>query len=108
MNAILKFLVTAFFVAALLWLAFANRDSVSLVWSPLHEPASIPVAVLVLIAIVAGFIWGGLIVWLNTASLRRIRKVQSRNISRLEKELDQATQQTAPPNGSHDQNLLRP
>ena len=92
-NTIFKFLVTLFFVTILLWLAFANRESVPVTWSPLHDPASVPVAVIILIAIVAGFIWGSLIVWLNSAPVRRDRRAKSRDITRLEKELNQATQQ---------------
>jgi uncharacterized integral membrane protein len=102
-NAILKFLITIFFVAVLLWLAFANRESVSVTWSPLHDPASIPVAAIILVAIVAGFIWGSLIVWLNSAPLRRDRRMKAKDINRLEKELNQATQQAT----TNDQNLLR-
>ena len=74
MTALLKILITIFFVAILLWLTFANREAVMLTWSPLHEPSAVPVAVLVLGATIGGFIWGGLIVWLNSAPLRRDRR----------------------------------
>ncbi len=90
MGALLKILITLPFVAALLWVSFANRDSVDFTWSPLHEAFSIPVAILVLIATITGFIWGGLIVWLNEANNRRDRRLQRKDISRLEKELNQA------------------
>ena len=92
MNSLCKFIVTVAFAASLLWLSFANRDSIELNWSPLHEPADIPVAALVLIAAVAGFVWGALIVWLNTAPLRRERRRQAKDVSRLEKELSAAAQ----------------
>ena len=91
MNTLFKFIITIFFVAVLLWLTFANRDAISLVWSPVHDAASVPVAVLILAATVFGFIWGALIVWLNTAALRRDRKRKAKDVARLEKELNAAT-----------------
>jgi uncharacterized integral membrane protein len=90
MGALLKIIITLPFAAALLWVSFANRDSLEFTWSPLHDPLSVPVAVLVLGATIMGFIWGGLIVWLNEANNRRDRRLQRKDISRLEKELNQA------------------
>lgn len=91
MNTLFKFIITIVFVAVLLWLTFANRDAIALVWSPVHDAASVPVAVLILAATVFGFIWGTLIVWLNTAPLRRDRKRKAKDVARLEKELTAAT-----------------
>lgn len=90
MGALLKIIITLPFVAALLWISFANRDLVDFMWSPLHEAVSVPVAVLVLAAAVFGFVWGGLIVWLNEAGPRRDRRLQRKDIKRLEKELNAA------------------
>jgi uncharacterized integral membrane protein len=90
MGALLKIIITLPFAAALLWVSFANRDSVDFTWSPVHDPAEVPVAVLVLAATIMGFVWGGLIVWLNEAHNRRDRRLQRKDISRLEKELNQA------------------
>lgn len=109
MTALFKILITIFFVAILLWLSFANRDAIMLEWSPFHDAASVPVAVLVLAATVCGFIWGGLIVWLNTAPLRRDRRRKAKDLDRLEKELKAATSapiQTATPSPSHIDPLL--
>ena len=90
MGALLKIIITLPFAGALLWVSFANRDSVDFTWSPLHEAVSIPVALLVLGAAIMGFIWGGLIVWLNESGTRRDRRLQRKDITRLEKELNQA------------------
>ena len=90
MGALLKIIITLPFVAALLWVSFANRDFVDFTWSPLHDASSLPIAVLVLGATITGFIWGGLIVWLNEAGHRRDRRVQRKDITRLEKELNAA------------------
>lgn len=89
MGALLKLLITIPFVAVLLWLSFANRDSVTLTWSPFHEPANIPVAVVVLISVVTGFVWGSVITWLNYASVRREKRMNSKARAKLEKELQQ-------------------
>lgn len=87
MGALLKLLVTLPFVAILLWLSFANRDAVSVVWSPLHEQTDIALAVVILLAVIAGFIWGALITWINYGSLRRAARINNRALTKLEKEL---------------------
>lgn len=88
MGALLKLLVTIPFVAILLWLSFANRDAVSLVWSPLHEKTDIALAVVILIAVIAGFVWGALITWINYGTLRRAARINNRELTKLEKELN--------------------
>lgn len=106
MTALLKILITIFFVAILLWLTFANREAVTLTWSPLHEPSAVPVSVLVLGATIGGFIWGGLIVWLNSAPLRRDRRRKAKDLDRLERELKAATAVTPQPHPSSSDPLL--
>lgn len=102
MGALLKLLVTLPFVAILLWLSFANRDAISVVWSPLHEKTDIALAVVILAAVIAGFIWGALITWINYGTLRRAARINNRAITKLEKELvtvkAQSTAVAAPSN----------
>ena len=105
LAALLRILVTLPFVAALLWLTFANRDAVPFIWDPLHAGADeMPLAIIIVCATVAGFMWGGLIVWLNQANVRRERRHQARELNRLEKELEQARTQSKP---ATDLNLLK-
>lgn len=96
MTALFKFLVTVPFVAALLWIVFANRDSISFTWNPLQETSQVPVAVIILVTAVAGFIWGALIVWLNGAPARRAYRHKKKEVTRLEKELNEVRISTPP------------
>lgn len=98
MGALLKFIVTIPFLTLLFWLSFANRDSVMVTWSPVHEPASVAVAVLLLAAVAIGFFWGAVMTWLNYAPLRRVHRQNKKTVSKLEKELTVARTQivTAP------------
>lgn len=96
MGTLTKILITVFFVAILFWVGFSNRGAVDFVWSPLSEPLTLPVAAVVLVATIAGFFWGGLIVWINEGPARRERRLQKKDIARLEKELNQARQQPTP------------
>jgi uncharacterized integral membrane protein len=94
MGALLKLVVTLPFVAVLLWLSFANRDTVNLLWSPLHEKTDIALAVVILIAVISGFIWGALITWINYGTLRRAARINNRALTKLEKELVTVKAQT--------------
>ena len=78
----------------LLWLSFANREAVSVLWSPLHEKTDIALAVVILVAVISGFIWGALITWINYGPLRRAARVNNRTLTKLEKELVTVKAQT--------------
>ena len=77
------------FIVALAVAGFAvfNRQSVSLVFSPVHPPLELPLYAVGLGLMAAGFILGSFMVWLNAAEIRRIRRRQMRQIRKLEKEL---------------------
>lgn len=75
-------------VAALAILfALGNRNAVSVTYSPIHDPVTMPVFVLALSAVVIGFVAGGIIVWLNEASIRADRRQQRKIIRVLEEKL---------------------
>ncbi len=67
--------------------AVANRGLVDVVWSPVHTAVAVPVFLLVLGGAVAGFLSGGLSVWLNAAELRQERRKQRSSIRKLEKQV---------------------
>lgn len=102
MGALLKFIFTIPFIAALFWLSFANRAEVKFAWSPVHEPLTVAVSVLLLAAVACGFVWGALITWLNYAPVRRDRRHAKKTMVKLEKELTLARAKTAAPVASAD------
>lgn len=89
MSALGKLLVTILFIALLFWVAVGNRAPVDFSLPPFVESSQIPVALLMLGAMVAGFIWGAAIVWLNGASVRSENRRQRKEIKTLEQEINQ-------------------
>jgi uncharacterized integral membrane protein len=89
MNAFLKFLVTLSFAVLLLWVAFSNRGAVPLTFSPVHDPLEISFSLIVLVSVSLGFVWGGLIVWLNGGDVRRDLRRRKKELARLEKDIEQ-------------------
>lgn len=73
-----KILVTLLFVGGIVWVSVGNRVGVDFSLYPVVEGISVPLPILLLGALIAGFIWGAAIVWLNGAvtrrELRRLRK----------------------------------
>ncbi len=68
--------------------AVLNRYDVDVYWNPIgDESISLPVYVLVLGAMAAGFIIGGFIVWLNSSPIRSERRKQKKEIKALKAEI---------------------
>ena len=87
------------FVLAVALVAFAifNRQIVSVSYSPINEPAQIPLYLISLGLFALGFVIGGAVVWLNTAPGQfNMRRQQRRKIKTLEKELASVKPEAAP------------
>ena len=80
------------FVITVLICVFAvlNREEVTVYVDPLYENISfsLPIYALVMIAMAFGFLFGGMIVWLNASGVRRERRRQKKEIRALEKEVE--------------------
>ena len=83
----LRWIIGFIFAIFLAGFAVLNIHSVSLVWSPVHEPLDLPLYMIALPLMALGFICGGFIVWLNNAPARRTKRKQSKQIKALEKEV---------------------
>lgn len=93
--------IAGFILAALLT-AFAifNRQNVEVSFSPVHEPLSLPLYLVVLGMFAGGFLIGGFIVWVNAGSTRKLTRKQRKQLKALEKELEhikETDQGTTPP-----------
>lgn len=78
------------FLIAISLIAFAitNRQTTTLVYSPLHEPLELPVYMITLLFMGAGFFLGIMMLWINTGRTRKIKREQRQAIKNLEKELE--------------------
>lgn len=79
------------FIIAVAAIAFAvmNRQSAEVVWSPIHDSLQIPVYLIALAAMAAGFVLGGIVVWFNGGKVRSEKRKQKKIIRKLETELEQ-------------------
>src|SRR5665213_3402379 len=76
--------------------AVSNREVVSLGLWPLPFLVELPLYLLMLVALVAGFVFGRLAGWVGARHRRRERRRRNRHIAALERELA-ATQADATP-----------
>lgn len=90
MMSFIRWILSLIIAVAAVLFALGNRDDIPLTWSPLHEPATLPVFVPVLIALLGGFIAGGFVVWANAAPIRADRRRQRKQIAKLEEELKES------------------
>ncbi len=72
--------------------AIANRQSVDVVWSPVHPALSLPLYIVALGLLALGFFLGSFMAWLSSIPVRWEKSRQKRRIKALEKKLDGAKQ----------------
>jgi len=97
MAAFLKGIIGFIVAIAVVIFALANRGAVSVIWSPVHSPAELPVFSLVLVSLLIGFVAGGAMVWLNDMPLRRERRRQKKHIAGLERKVKENDEARALP-----------
>ncbi len=77
------------FLIAITLIAFAitNRQTTTLVYSPLHDPLELPLYMVTLLFMAAGFFLGIMMLWINMGKSRKVKRDQRQTIKELEKEL---------------------
>lgn len=85
-------LVTAPLALVLIVFAVNNRDTVTLNFWPLAVTLQAPVYLIVLLALLAGFLIGELAAWINGRRWRREARHRARRIEELEREIAAKTQ----------------
>ncbi len=86
MIAIVRGLVSALVTIAAIVFALANRQTVSLAWSPVNDPVSLPLFAVGLGGLGLGFVAGAGLLWLRTLSLKWHARRQKRRIAALERD----------------------
>ena len=86
---------TVTLVAAILFIPFAvsNRDSVAIGFWPLPFLVDLPLYLLVLLLLLAGFIIGAVATWVAGRHIRRELRRRRRRVEALERELTAARSQ---------------
>jgi lipopolysaccharide assembly protein A len=84
---LVHWLVTAPLAVVLVVFAVANRDVVSLSFWPLPIELRAPVWAVVLLTLLAGFLIGEFVAWINGRRWRRRARDQARRVETLEREL---------------------
>lgn len=92
MMGIVRLVLGLVFTAFVTAFAVMNRFEIDLVWSPVHDSVAFPFYAVFLVALLVGFLFGGVLVWINAGSVRKDRRLQRREIKLLEKEIEKLKQ----------------
>lgn len=95
--ALIRNIIGGLIAIALIAFAVTNRQTTSLVYSPLHEPLELPLYLITLLFMGLGFTLGAVIVWINLGKTRKTQRQQSKSIKALEKEVEQLKDKTEKP-----------
>jgi len=77
--------------------AVSNRTDVTVTLWPVLGPTQLPLYLVVLLALLVGFLAGEFIAWINGGSARRLARERQRRIDVLERDLAAAQAKAAPP-----------
>jgi putative membrane protein len=78
--------------------AVSNRAGVTVSLWPILGPVDVPVYLIVLTALLVGFLAGEFVAWINGRRARRLARERQRRIDALERELAASQAKAAPPN----------
>lgn len=92
--ALIRSIIGFFLILALSGFAILNRDVTTLAWSPMHDPYELPLYVVILASLAAGFLIGSFTTWAGSAKTRKTKRAQKKQIKALEKELVKAEKTT--------------
>ena len=84
-----RWALTAVVALLLMIFAVANRGGITLNFWPLPVVLQAPIYLVVLIALLAGFLIGALVVWILAGRARRAARQRAHRIDELERELAQ-------------------
>ena len=97
---LIHWLVTAPLALLLIIFAVSNRDSTIVTFWPLPAELAAPLYLVVLLALLVGFLVGELVAWINGRRWRREARFRARRIEALERELAATQAQLAAHQGT--------
>lgn len=93
--AIIRWVLSIIFAAIVVVFALHNRGDISIMWNPLSAQGyDVPLYLFGLICLLAGFLWGGFLVWMGGWTKRREVRRQAKAIRKLEGQLDKVNSQS--------------
>ena len=84
MATALKYIITFTFIVLIFWVCFFNVDAVNITLYPFLDGWPLPLALVFMVGIFTGFLWGALIVWLNGGNIRRGNRELRSKLRKLE------------------------
>ena len=99
---LVHWIVTLPAAAVLVVFAVSNREPATVAFWPLPARLDAPLYLVVLLALLVGFLAGELVAWINAGRARRLARERARRIEALERELaaTQANFGLAPPSSN--------
>jgi uncharacterized integral membrane protein len=88
MVTLVRFFLSILVTLTVILFSIANRENISVVFSPVHPPFEMPLFLLALGGGLLGFIVGGALVWLNASEQRKEKKKNYKKLKSLEKKLE--------------------
>jgi len=89
--ALIKSVISFLLIIAIAWFCIINAQSVDIIWSPIHDPLTLPLYTTIIGGLIIGFAIGTLLTWINSGHVRKEKRRQKKQIKSLEKELEKNT-----------------
>jgi uncharacterized integral membrane protein len=89
---ILRWIIALPIVVGAVFFALTNPEHVLITWSPVHEPAELPLYFIALTFLGAGFLLGAFMAWIGMGKTRSARRQLKRENKQLEKDINEANE----------------
>ncbi len=86
--SLLKSIFALLLTLAIAWLCIINSQAVDIVWSPVHDPLSLPLYIAIIGGLLVGFLTGACLTWINGGATRKAKRAQKKQIKDLQKNLE--------------------
>lgn len=97
MLSFIRSIIAALLTLVILVFSISNRHSIDVFWNPMGEdPFALPLYLVALGFMTAGFVIGALLAWLGEAGVRRERRSMRKKVKGLEKELQAFNEHDTP------------
>ena len=90
--SILRWIIALPIIVGAVFFALTNPNVVSITWSPIHEPAELPLYFIAMAFLGAGFLLGAFMAWVGMGKTRAERRQLKHENKQLEKDINTANE----------------
>jgi hypothetical protein len=90
--SILRWIIALPIIVGAVFFALTNPEKIFITWSPVHDPAELPLYFIALAFLGAGFLLGAIMAWIGMGKTRAERRGLKKENKQLQKDINAANE----------------